>query len=68
MNKLGYYSPEEIKKREDFESKWADWRRYQNWQAAMTMNLLFGDGYVDVPTIPKGYEKHAQTWWSNLTH
>lgn len=64
----GYYSESEIKKREERGARWGKWIKYQNWQAAMTMNNLFGKGYVEVPPIPEGYEEIAQAWWNNKTH
>lgn len=36
--------------------------KFQAWQAAITMNMIFGDNYVTVPEIPKGYEDYAKRW------
>jgi hypothetical protein len=37
--------------------------KFRRWQDAITMNLIFGDNYVSVPEIPKGYEAYAKQWY-----
>jgi len=39
--------------------------KFQDWQAAITMNMIFGDNYVTVPPIPAGYEAYAKHWYDN---
>ena len=39
--------------------------KFQHWQAAITMNMIFGDNYVTVPPIPSGYEAYAKYWYDN---
>lgn len=37
--------------------------KFRRWQDAITMNMIFGDNYVSVPEIPKGYEAYAKQWY-----
>lgn len=39
--------------------------KFRRWQDAKTMNMIFGDNYVTVPEIPKGYEDYAKWWYDN---
>ena len=39
--------------------------KFRQWQDACTMNMIFGDNYVTVPPIPKGYETFAKRWFDN---
>lgn len=39
--------------------------KFRRWQDAITMNMIFGDDYVSVPEIPKGYEAYAKQWYEN---
>lgn len=39
--------------------------RFQKWQHAKVMNMLFGDGYVTIPELPSGYEAYAKWWFDN---
>ncbi len=39
--------------------------KFRRWQDAMQMNMIFGDNYVTVPEIPKGYEEYAKWWYDN---
>lgn len=39
--------------------------KFRRWQDALTMNMIFGDSYVTVPEIPKGYEDYAKWWYDN---
>jgi len=48
--------------------RWNGWRAYQAWQAAVEMNLLFGELYIPVPPVPEEYREEAQRWYSNRTH
>lgn len=45
--------------------RWHHHEAFQRWQAAMTMNMIFGDNYVTVPDIPAGYEDYAKWWYDN---
>ncbi len=39
--------------------------KFLRWHDAITMNMIFGDNYVTVPEIPKGYEAYAKWWYDN---
>lgn len=39
--------------------------KFRRWQDACVMNMIFGDNYVTVPEIPKGYEDYAKWWFDN---
>ncbi|HEX2900016.1 MAG TPA: hypothetical protein VHS96_09885 [Bacteroidia bacterium] len=39
--------------------------KFRQWQDAVTMNMIFGENYVTVPAIPKGYEDYAKWWFDN---
>ena len=39
--------------------------KFLQWQDACVMNMIFGDGYVTVPAIPKGYEDYSKWWFDN---
>ncbi len=39
--------------------------KFRRWQDALQMNMIFGDNYVTVPEIPKGYEAYAKWWYDN---
>lgn len=45
--------------------RWHQHSRFQLWQSAITMNMIFGDNYVAVPEIPKGYQAYAKWWYDN---
>ncbi|HEX2898829.1 MAG TPA: hypothetical protein VHS96_03820 [Bacteroidia bacterium] len=40
--------------------------KFRQWQDARVMNMIFGENYVTVPAIPKGYEEYAKQWYDNL--
>ncbi len=39
--------------------------KFRQWQDARVMNMIFGDNYVTVPPIPRGYETYAKWWYDN---
>lgn len=39
--------------------------KFKLWQDAKLMNMIFGDDYVTVPPVPKGYEAYAKLWYDN---
>jgi hypothetical protein len=45
--------------------RWRQHAKFQLWQSAITMNMIFGDNYVIVPKTPKGYEDYAKWWFDN---
>ncbi len=39
--------------------------KFRRWQDALVMRQIFGDDYVTIPEIPKGYEAYAKWWYDN---
>lgn len=58
-------SVSQIREQDMLRAKWALWKRFQAWQAAVTMNAVFGKGYIEVPDLPEGYETYADNWAAN---